>query len=63
MYAHANDGGSVAVEDHPKFAEWRKAQERLIEVREALRRGDARQEDADTLQAEYDRLSREINLA
>jgi hypothetical protein len=53
----------MALEDHPKFAEWRKAQERLIEVREALRRGDATQRQADAVQAEYDRLSREIDLA
>ena len=53
----------MAVEDHPKFAEWRKAKERLIEVREALRRGDAKQEEADRVQADYDRLSREIDLA
>jgi hypothetical protein len=54
---------AMAVEDHPKFAEWRRAQERLIRVREALRRGDARQEDADELQMQYDRLSRDIDLA
>jgi hypothetical protein len=53
----------MPLEDHPKFAEWRKAQERLIEVREALRRGDATQQQADAVQAEYDRLSREIDLA
>jgi len=53
----------MAVKDHAKFAEWRKAQDRLIEIREALRRGDAKQEEVDTLQAEYDRLSREIDLA
>jgi len=53
----------MAVEEHPKFAEWQKAQERLIQVREALRRGDARQAEADSVQAEYDRLSREIGLA
>jgi hypothetical protein len=53
----------VAIEDHPKFAEWREARERLIGVREALRRGDATQQLADAVQAEYDRLSREIGLA
>ena len=53
----------MALEDHPKFAEWRRAQERLIRVREALRRGDARQEDADELQMRYDRLSPDIDLA
>jgi hypothetical protein len=59
----AHPGGIMAVKDHAKFAEWRKAQDRLIEIREALRRGDAKQEEVDTLQAEYDRLSREIDLA
>jgi len=59
----AHPGGIMAVKGHAKFAEWRKAQDRLIEIREALRRGDAKQEEVDTLQAEYDRLSREIDLA
>jgi hypothetical protein len=53
----------MALDDHPKFGQWRKAQERLIHVREALRRGDAKQQDVDTVQAECDRLSREIGLA
>jgi hypothetical protein len=53
----------MAAEDHPKFAEWRNAQDRFIQVRKALRRGDAEQEEADRVQAEYDRLSREIDLA
>jgi hypothetical protein len=54
---------NVAVEDHPKSAEWRKARARLIVVREALRRGDAKQQEVDRAQAEYDRLSQEIDLA
>ncbi|HTK72821.1 MAG TPA: hypothetical protein VL331_10035 [Croceibacterium sp.] len=52
----------MAVEDDPKFAEWQRAQKHLILVREALRRGDAKQQEVDRVQAEYDRLSREIDL-
>jgi hypothetical protein len=48
-------------EDHPDYPKWRKANDRLVDAREAQRKGEAREGEVDKAQEEYDRVCREIH--
>lgn len=50
----------MAVEDHPKYAEWLEAQKQLTCAKAEAAKGNASQGDVDKAQAEYDRVSAEI---
>jgi outer membrane protein TolC len=51
----------MAVEDHPKFPEWRAALDLLTEAKEAFSSGKATQAEVDKAQAQYDRISGELD--
>ena len=51
----------MAVEDHPKFPEWKRRLERLFEAKEALKDGSAIQKDVDDALAEYDKIAVELD--
>ena len=51
----------MAVEDHPKFQEWKAALERLIEAVQALKDGDASEADVAKARAAYIKIADEIS--
>jgi hypothetical protein len=50
----------MAVEDHPKFEEWKAALEILIEAKEAQKAGEASQKDVDEAVAAYVKIADEV---
>lgn len=50
----------MAVEDHPKFTEWKKALEDLIEVKQAFKKGHATQADVENALKAYVALADEL---
>lgn len=51
----------MAIEDHPKHPEWLAAQNNLLKAKEDFNLGKATQGDVDKAQAEYDRISAELD--
>jgi outer membrane protein TolC len=51
----------MAVEDHPQFPEWERANQNLKDAKEAFKAGKATQHDVDKAQEEYDRAQRKID--
>ncbi len=50
----------MAVEDHPKFPEWKAALEKVISAKEASIAGNACQDDVDRALEEYYKIADEI---
>lgn len=50
----------MAVEDHPKFAEWKAALNNLIAAKEALRKGHAVQADVDKAYEAYVKIADDL---
>lgn len=53
----------MAVEDHPKYAQWRQAQDELTAAIEAKKEGKATKDDVERAQQAYDKISEEIGGA
>ena len=51
----------MANKDHPKYPEWLVAQNNLIEVKEALKKGSATPDDVVKAQAAYNKIADEID--
>lgn len=51
----------MPVEDHLRYPEWLEAQNALLAAKVALKEGRATQADVDTAQAEYHRISGELD--
>ena len=50
----------MAIEDHPKFPQWKKALEKLVSVKEAYDAGNAMQLDLDKARDEFIKIADEI---